>query len=178
MPASHYRFTVNHVEFFAADTNRSMFNIDANVQSDFATWFAASTATWKIVFAHHPYKSNGRHGNAGSYDDLPFIPIVNGANVKSFIEDSVCGKADFYLSGHDHSMEWIQATCTRSGSTINTKLIISGAGASTTDVDRTQPTWFKTDQVGFAYIVIEGNTFTATFFNADGMQLFTKTVTR
>jgi allantoate deiminase len=68
MPAAHYRFRRGDVEFFVADTNRSMFALYQDARRDFETWLTESTAPWKIVFAHHPYKSNGRHGNAGNYD--------------------------------------------------------------------------------------------------------------
>lgn len=178
MPAAHYRFRQGDVEFFVADTNRSMFALDQDARRDFETWLTESTAPWKIVFAHHPYKSNGRHGNAGNYDDLPFLPFANGANVKAFIEDRVCGRADVYMNGHDHHLEWIEATCTRPGSSIATQFLISGAGANTTTCDRTQPTWFKSNVPGFVSVVIEGRTFTATFFDGDGKQLFSRSVTK
>jgi predicted phosphodiesterase len=178
MPAAHYRFRRGDVEFFVADTNRSMFALDQDARRDFETWLTESTAPWKIVFAHHPYKSNGRHGNAGNYDDLPFLPFANGANVKAFIEDRVCGRADVYMNGHDHHLEWIEATCTRPGSSIATQFLISGAGANTTTCDRTQPTWFKSNEPGFVSVVIEGRTFTATFFDGDGKQLFSRSVTK
>ena len=95
-------------EFFVADTNRSMFNVDEAVRTDFDTWLPASSAKWKIVFAHHPYKSNGEHGNAGTYDGLPFVPIANGAGVKTFHEERVCGRADVLMTGHDHSIQWLR----------------------------------------------------------------------
>lgn len=177
MPATHYHWVLNHVEFFGADTNRSMFSIDQDVRGDFDDWFAASTATWKIVFAHHPYKSNGEHGNAGSYDGLPFLPIVNGGAVKSFVEQAVCGKADFYITGHDHHLEWIQATCTRQGG-VTTNLVVSGGGASSTSTPGNQPTYFKSAQIGFAYIVIQDRTFTLSFYDENGAQLFTRTITK
>ncbi|PZR14511.1 MAG: hypothetical protein DI536_10685 [Archangium gephyra] len=178
MPSHHYKWQVGDVEFFAADTNRSMFGIDQNVKRDFDTWLPNSTALWKIVFAHHPYKSNGPHGNAGSYDDLPFVPIANGNGVKDFVEDRVCGRADFYITGHDHNIQWLQATCTRNGSTLNTGLILSGGAASTTALERNQPNYYQSDALGFVYIVIQGRSFTATFFDGDGVQKFTRTVTK
>ncbi len=178
MPDKHFHWQVGNVEFFAADTNRSMFSLDGPVKTDFDTWFAASTAQWKIVFGHHPLESNGEHGNAGNYDNVPFVPIVNGAGVKRFLEGSVCGRADFYICGHDHSNQWLQATCTRSGSTLETGLIVSGAGASPTTLPGSQPTYYQTDQLGFTSVVILGNTFTATFYDSNGVQQYTRTVTK
>ena len=178
LPAHHYKWNLRHVDFFAADTNRSMFSIDQSVRADFDGWLPASQATWKIVFAHHPYKSNGEHGNAGNYDGLSFVPVVNGAGVKRFVEERVCGRADFYITGHDHDIEWMQATCGRPGSPVQTQFIVSGGGAATTSLPGSQPTWYSSDQLGFTYIVIHDNTFTATFYDADGVQKYTRTVTR
>ncbi len=178
MPSHHYKWRIGDVEFFAADTNRSMFGQDSALRSDFDTWLPASNALWKIVFAHHPYKSNGPHGNAGSYDDLPFVPIANGSGVKDFVEDRVCGRADFYVTGHDHNIQWLQATCTRNGSTLNTGLILSGGAASNTDLERNQPAYYQSDELGFVYIVISGRSFTATFYDGMGVQQFTRTVTK
>lgn len=178
MPARHYQWQVGDVEFFAADTNRSMFNVDEAVRADFATWLPASTAKWKIVFAHHPYKSNGEHGNAGSYDGVPFVPIANGAGVKTFLEDRVCGQADALMTGHDHSIQWLEATCSRPGSTQQTQLILSGGGAATTSLIGKQPAHYQSDKLGFVYVVIRENTFTASFYDANGVQQYTRTVTK
>ena len=176
MPARHYQWQVGDVGFFAADTNRSMFSVDEALRSDFETWLPASTAKWKIVFAHHPYLSNGEHGNAGTYDGLPFVPIANGASVKSFVEDRVCGRADLYVTGHDHSLQWFEATCTRPGSTVQTQLMVSGAGSKPTTLPGKQPTHYQSDKLGFVYVVIQGNTLTASFHDATGAQQYTRTV--
>lgn len=178
MPARHYKWQLGEVEFFAGDTNRSMFSVDEDARADFEKWLPASTAKWKIVFAHHPYLSNGEHGNAGQYDDLPFVPIANGAGVKSFMEDRVCGQADFLFTGHDHSIQWLEQTCARPGSTLQTHLVVSGGGAKCTRLVHKQPAYYQSDQLGFVYVVIQGNTLTASFHDADGVEKYTRTVTK
>lgn len=178
MPDNHYKFAFGNAEFFAADTNRSMFSVDQSVRSDFDTWLPASTAQWKIALGHHPLKSNGEHGNAGSYDGLPFVPVANGSGVKKFIEERVCGRADVYLCGHDHSIQWLKPTCTRSGSNINTELILSGGAAATTPLSGSNQAWYQSDQLGFVYIVIHDKTFTATFYDAMGAVKYTRTITK
>ena len=178
MPARHFKWRLGDVAFFVGDTNRSMFSVDEDARSDFEAWLPASTAKWKLVFAHHPYASNGEHGNAGSYDGLPFVPVANGASVKSFIDDRVCGLADFYFSGHDHSMQWLEGTCSRPGSTIDTQLIISGGGAKTTRLLGKNPAHYQSSKLGFVYVVISGNTLTASFHDADGVQQYTRTVSK
>lgn len=185
LPALHHHFTHAHAEFFALDTNRTLWGSngpgDSQVRADTTAWLAASTATWKIAFGHHPYRSNGPHGNAGNYDCRVLIPggpcislpvFADGRNVKSFMESIVCGRADLYLSGHDHSAQWLVPTCN------GTELIVSGAAASATSNDQKNPTHFQTTDLGFFYIELSGRTLTATFFDETGAQRFTRSYTK
>lgn len=178
MPARHYKWRLGEVEFFVADTNRSMFSVDDDARTAFGKWLPESTAKWKLVFAHHPYESNGMHGNAGSYDELPFVPIANGAGVKSFHEDHVCGQADFLFTGHDHSLQWLESTCSRPPATTKTQLIVSGAGAKTTPLPGKAPNHYQSDKLGFVYVVVRGNTLTASFHDEQGVMQFTRTVVK
>ena len=173
MPAKFYRHAVGHVEFFALDTNMQMFGQDAQQRVSVQSWLTGSTGRWKIAVGHHPYKSNGSHGNAGNYDGQPsFIPIISGTSVKSFLEDVVCGKADVYLSAHDHSLQWLQPTCN------GTELLVSGAGSKATELPGTNPVHFQSLSLGFVYIVIQDNTFTAEFIDQNGTVLFTRTLSK
>lgn len=174
MPAHDYTFNYGNTDFFVADTNRSMFSLDTQVRDDFAQWIPASTATWKVAFGHHPYLSNGEHGNAGNYDGLALVPVANGAGVKSFLDDRVCGKVDFYISGHDHSIQYLRGSC---GAT-PTQLIVSGGGAATTALPGSQQVWYSSDALGFVYVVIDGRTFTASFYDATGTLKYTRTTTK
>jgi len=172
MPAKFYRHAVGHVEFFALDTNMQMYSQDAQQRASVQSWLTNATGRWKIAVGHHPYKSNGRHGNAGSYDGLAFIPVANGAGVQSFLEDIVCGKADVYLSAHDHSLQWLQPTCN------GTELLISGTGSSGTELPGTNPVHFQSLSLGFVYIVIQDSTLTAEFIDQNGTVLFTRTISK
>jgi hypothetical protein len=172
LPASYYEHTLQDVDFFALDTNMAMYLMAGTQTSDVNTWITQSTKTWRIAFGHHPYLSNGPHGNAGSYEGLPFVPIVNGQGVKDILEASVCGKADVYISGHDHSRQWLSGTCN------GTELIVSGGGASTTDLEGSNPAHFESDAEGFLYVVIQGNTLTGEFIDTAGNVNFTRTLTK
>ncbi|MBI3183247.1 MAG: metallophosphoesterase [Myxococcales bacterium] len=172
MPAPYYRFTREHVEFFAVDTNSQMYGRDAQQKSDIAGWLSASTATWKIALGHHPYLSNGKHGNAGEYDGLPFLPIVNGKGVKDFLEGVVCGKVDLYLCGHDHSRQWPAGTCN------GTELAISGAGASTTELPGSNPYHFQANTLGLLYVRVEGNRVQAEFSDVTGKVEYTRIISK
>ncbi len=172
LPAAYYRFVKEHVEFFALDTNMQMFNLDAQQEQDVAQWLAQSTATWKILLGHHPYRSNGPHGNAGKYDGVEFVPIANGASVKSFADKIWCGKADFYFSGHDHSRQYLQSTCQ------GTELIVSGAGAKVTTLSGSNPYWWQEATIGLVWVEIRGRSMTIEFVNDAGVTQYTRTVTK
>lgn len=173
LPASYYTRSQAHVDFFALDTNMAMYLLAGQQTSDMAAALAASQATWKIAFGHHPYLSNGPHGNAGEYEGLPFVPIVNGAGVKDILDATVCGVADFYICGHDHSMQLLTGKCGGS-----TELIVSGAGASTSELGGSNGVYFETLELSFLYVRIEDNTLTAEVIDVMGNVLFTRTVTK
>lgn len=82
-----------------------------------------SKAPWKFVMGHHPYRSNGRHGNAGQFRGSG---LIQGEELKLMYEAEVCGKVDLLLTGHDHSLQWLRphGAC---GS--RPEFIVSGAGA-------------------------------------------------
>ena len=161
---------MDHVVF----SSRGVFQFDqaGDQATDFPMWINQSVATWKIGFGHHPYLSNGDHGNAGDYEGLSFVPVVNGQGVKDFMEGTVCGNVDVYISGHDHSLQWLSDTCG------GTELLLSGAGATTTELDGDNAYYFEALQIGFLYVRIEGNSFTGEFYDAAGALLFTRTFTK
>lgn len=171
MPAAYYHFTKGNVELFALDTNMALFSQAGQQKTDVTAWLAASKAEWKIALGHHPYKSNGPHGNAGSYDSIP-IPPVNGKAVKTFLDDVICGETDVYFSGHDHSQQWLNESCK------GTELAVSGAGAKTTELKGNNATLFQSLELGFLYIVIDGKKLTAEFIDENGKVEFTHTITK
>lgn len=173
LPAAHYQRTVEHVQFINLDTNLMMYNRDVDKQkASVASWLAASTSTWKIAFGHHPFLSNGPHGNAGNYDGLWWVPIAGGQGVKSFFDANICGKVDLYISGHDHSRQWLTGTCK------GTELAVSGAGASSTDLPGRNSSRYQSTELGFLYVTIIDRTLTAEFVNKDGSVAFTRTLTK
>ncbi len=178
MPARYYTFRYGPVQFFALDTNPLM-GADPHWPALYNTaqrlWLEqaliTSTAAWKIVVGHHPYSSNGFHGDAGSYDDIP----GEGQGVRHFLEHSVLGKADLYLAGHDHNLMWLTPK-PRHG---KTQLIICGAAGRTGPLIEPQrnPTFFQTaDTLGFAWFEIAGRTLHSSFYDGTGRQLFEHSV--
>ena len=172
MPKHFYHFTKADVTFFALDTNAQLFNVANEQVATVPQWISDSNTTWKIAYGHHTYMSNGRHGNAGSYDNIPDDIIANGEFVKEFADNVWCGKVDLYLAGHDHSRQWLDVDCQ------GTSLIVSGAGSSTTALPGVNPVLFQSDELGFLYVRIEGNTLTGEFVDANGNTEFTQVITK
>jgi tartrate-resistant acid phosphatase type 5 len=173
LPARYYHHVEGPAELFALDTNAQMYGKDDNQRSDFPKWIAASKSPWKIALGHHPYRSNGTHGNAGNYDNIPdFIPIASGKGVKEFAEDVICGEVDLYLTGHDHSRQWLKETCQ------GTELVVSGAGSGTTDLPGKNIAYFQAKTVGFAYLDITETTLTITMVDGDGNEEYTRSITK
>ncbi len=174
LPDKYYSFEWEHASFFALNTNEILLGwSDAEQQEWLEDELAASSADWNIAFGHHPYKSNGQHGNAGEYEGYSWLPIANGATVQSFMDESFCGKIDLYLCGHDHNRQWLEPEC-------GVELIVSGAGSKTTDLEgRGSPTFFEDDTIeGFVWIELADDTLTGEFWTRDGEVDFTRTVER
>lgn len=128
-----------------------------------------SRPPWRIAFGHHPYLSNGEHGDAGNYeriaDDLPalreryprfddlFLGRIAGKHFKRFFDEHLCGEVDFYLSGHDHNLQWLKPVARCEG----THFIVSGAGAKTTELrwNGENPSYWQRGRTGFFWFELE-----------------------
>ncbi|WP_414728937.1 metallophosphoesterase [Zhongshania aliphaticivorans] len=186
MPSRYYRFTNGGeaatplVEFFGIDSNQIAGGFpDSNENYSYnnyglvqAQWLksamASSKAKWKIVFAHHPYISNGSHGNAGNYDGAPaFIaPVLAGERYKAFVEETLCDKADFFFAGHDHDLQWLMpvASCGKTG------FILSGAASKTRSLEHRDdnPVFYeKGDSYGFVWVEIKGDKMVGEIYQVD-----------
>jgi len=120
-----------------------------------------SQGQWKIAFAHHPYISNGRHGNAGQYDrvhilpDNYFLKRIAGGYYKEFVEQYLCNKVDIIIAGHDHNLQLLEpnSRCTK------THFIVSGAGAKTTALGPTyNKAYWQTQSLGFFWLSATSDT--------------------
>ncbi len=183
MPAHHYTFTHGHVGFIVLDTNSLMWA--DTTYGDQRTWWPSAIAEvedrdWVFVVGHHPYRSNGSHGNAGNYDTPEGIPnplpLLNGGSLKQFFDEVVCGTGAIYFSGHDHSRQWLDMPAALCG----TELVVSGAGAKVTTLQpRDNQTFYEdASEVGFLYVDIEGDRLTGQFIDADGNIDFERTIMR
>ncbi|MCC6623947.1 MAG: metallophosphoesterase [Deltaproteobacteria bacterium] len=195
MPDRVYDWVAGPAHFFALDTNDMVWGVLVEsaeqrveiVSDTVPALIDESTATWKIAFGHHPYRSNGRHGNAGSYEGLeedigdliaavPIVgdlgPTIQGKGVKEGLEAIVCGRVDIYFSGHDHNRQWFPEE--QSGACAGTTLVVSGAGAKLTEFKKTQPTLFQDDQkAGFFWVHLKGKQIFVEAIDEDGQSQWT-----
>ena len=113
----------------------------------------SSQALFNVAMAHHPYLSNGLHGNAGNYDFIPsyILPVISGQRWKDFLEEGVCDYADFIMTGHDHDLQLLEPvdSCGR------TRFVVSGAAGKTRslqDEQRNQAMYQAGDTYGFFWV--------------------------
>lgn len=126
MPARYYSFKKCHVEFFVIDTED--FDLE---QSDWLrSKIEKSKATWKIVYGHRPIFSHGGHGNSKMLQNK-LLPILK-------------NRADFYLAGHDHHLEYLTKG-------YFPEFIVSGSAAESRPVHSGKSTLFADSIPGFVH---------------------------
>jgi len=159
------------VDFFALDSNPIAGGFaDPDIAYAYHTYgvdqrnwavnaIAGSNAVFRIGMAHHPYLSNGSHGNAGNYDGVPseLLPVLAGERWKAFMEEAVCDQTDFFFAGHDHDLQVLNAvpSCGR------TEFVVSGAAGKTRSIDdpeRNTARFQQGDVYGFFWMkAVEAN---------------------
>lgn len=168
MPAAYYMRRVGSAELFALDTTSLRLGRDVEPQrEEVRRWLAAPRATWRIAFGHHPWLSNGPHGKVDDGE-----PHEGAVKFRDFLEAELCGKIDLYISGHDHSRQWLADSC------MGTDMVVSGAGSSATKLPGKNPTHFKANSLGFLYVVIAGKTLHAEFVNEAGKVEFARSMSK
>lgn len=150
LPAPYYSFEHDNALFIVLDTSRLFHDKDTQDQVQFirdtvkANQTSKNPKKWIVAVSHHPYLSNGPHGNAGRYDGVP-LPPFSGSIIKSVIENEICPHAQLVLSGHDHSLQTLAAK----GACGKTLFVVSGGGASTTKLKGSNPALFQKSMLGF-----------------------------
>ncbi|WP_206055232.1 metallophosphoesterase [Nocardia sp. CS682] len=184
MPSRYYQVALPAgaeplVEFFALDTvpvSSTVLQTDPHYQWNGPymrgqrQWLeralTASRATWKIVLTHHPYRNNGKHGNAGAYDGVTTGDYMSGRHLKELFEELVCGKADYILSGHDHTSQILDTA----GASGGTQQIVCGASAKQGDGSSAvtnKAFWQDFSSLGFMIAKIRRNAVTLDAYTVD-----------
>jgi phosphodiesterase/alkaline phosphatase D-like protein len=109
MPKDYYQYSDGPVDFFILNTIEFVDN--PTQQAWLKQALAHSQARWKIVAAHHPVYSSGKHGKQTFGLRRVLEPIL------------VKHHADLYLAGHDHDYERFEPIQ-------GVNYIVSGGGGS------------------------------------------------
>lgn len=176
-PGEYYAFaktaTQGSALFMALSTHLIIFdapNSIANQGAYFDAQIAGSTEAWKVVYGHHPFISNGPHGNAGNYDGNP----GSGALLRDFYLNHMCGKVDLFLGGHDHNMQLLPGPVDCPGT-----FVVAGAGgAALYPLSSINPKRFQVSRHGFAYVSLTDTTLQIEFYNKAGKLLYAHQLTK
>jgi acid phosphatase len=118
-----------------------------------------SNDTWKIVVGHHPLYSVGLHGN---------VPELIGSFKPVFLQS----KTDFYLAGHDHSLQY--HTIPAEG----IRYLVSAGGSETYKVGKSPTAPFAAASAGFLVMTLYTDAARFYFFDQYGQLLYKETVTK
>jgi len=149
----------------------------------------SSPAIWTVVFGHHPYRSNGQHGNAGSYEGIPGDLFFLGGDLRKWVDAYVCNQVDFYVSGHEHNRQWMQSVplipswppsvADEDKAECGTHFAVSGAGAKTTALqDRGNALAFAEETPGFLIMEFHHDHARMEFCDQDGQVQFERVFPR
>lgn len=172
-----YQFTAGLVDVTAVDTNVMVRGRIAGRYAELARFLGPlrpSSGRWSIVFGHHPYSSQGTHGDAGQYVDGG-LEIWRGEFFRSFMDRHVVGRADLYIAGHDHNLQFFPNLAGQ-----DTAQIVSGSGAKC-QVRRGQSEGEATMEYygyGFALVDATPSRLTVTFHDYRGRAIWGTTRTR
>ncbi len=136
--AHFYELTAGPVQMFAWDTNYLVHRCDEGATDcalegrDKLDGPRRSMSPWRVVVGHHPYFSNGEHGDAGSFVEGPGFSLWPGQGFRRLMDEHVVGVADLYIAGHDHNLQAFPDATTHRGRApgLNrTAVIVSGSGS-------------------------------------------------
>lgn len=152
MPAPYYTFTAGAVQLFAVDTNE--------VSEAQLLWLKEqlekSTATWKLVYGHHPIYSHGQHGD-NSVLIAKLLPILK-------------GRADVFLAGHDHDLQHLKA---EDGVHF---FVSGGGGAGIRPITPGARSLFAHSSYAFSVIDADSREFTIKYFDPTLKELYRATL--
>ncbi len=119
------------------------------------TAFASSKAPWRVVVGHHPVISSGWHG---------YFPRDEVKRMREVIPTLRAVRADLYIAGHDHHVEWIRGRMLH---------LISGAGSSPVmpiklRLSTVYPPEIRRERIGFAVLEIRERSIRVRFYDAKG----------
>lgn len=174
--AHFFDVSAGNVDVFAWDTNYLVHACEPAVGEDPAcargsepllSAITASDAPFKIWIGHHPFYSNGEHGDAGEFEEClaPWacVGLWSGMGFRQLARRYLLGHADLMLSGHDHTLQAFSAPELH-----GTALVVSGAGAKANPLGRTERrrgAWFAAGRaLGFTLVEATSDELTVSLF--------------
>jgi tartrate-resistant acid phosphatase type 5 len=118
---------------------------------------SSSNDKWKIVIGHHPIYSAGSHGKTFTMLNL-FKP--------AFLKN----KVDFYISGHDHSLQYLKIR------NQPLRYLVSGGGSSNTSVYKRSFNVFAKSTTGFIVMTLYATKANFYFIDQNGNTVYSQQV--
>jgi predicted phosphodiesterase len=150
-----YRFRAGPVRLVALDTNllvRGAF--DEADYGRLARWLGPlrrADDEWLVVLGHHPYVSNGSHRSAGEFLDAS-LSLWPGRFFRHVIGRHVMGRADLYVAGHDHNLQFIPDV---DGG--RTAQIVSGGGSKCDAPPSLRFHDNAIERYGYGFVIVEAD---------------------
>lgn len=155
------------VDFFVMDTNIDrMDKKEQDIQLKYLIdMINKSTAKWKILYGHHPWRSVVGHGHADAELEVYFKKIIKGSKKNTI---------DLYMCGHDHNKQYIEIQYDKN---ITIPLIVCGTGGKSDDYplpkiknsdDNDYNIQFLSNTLGFLCVKLFNNHMDLYFFNEKG----------
>lgn len=171
LPSTVYEATLgDHLGTLAVlDTNHIFQHGDTSLGSRFPSQGAwldhlAARDGPLLVVGHHPFRSNGPHGNAGRYEGWRYLPWASGRVLERFFVEHVAGEAVLYAAGHDHNLQLLPCD--------DTTCAVAGSGAKVRElVDRGNRTHFQASTPGFVDVELSRDGAYVSACGADGQVL-------
>ena len=132
LPARNYSFSEGNVQVFVIDSTQW-----DSVQRDWLKKeIGESKARWRIVAAHHPIFSYGKHGNT--------------ENLVKELRPLLLGKANFFLCGHDHDKQVLKDP--QDG---DLHYVVSGGGSEVRPTQGGPLSLFSASTIGFSSLELD-----------------------
>lgn len=156
MLAEYYDYVQGGVHFFVINSN----DFDREQREWLQNGLKNSTENWKVVYGHHPIRSNGVHGDTSELV-VELLPLI-------------CAYADLYVAGHDHDLQLLESDC-------GVPFVISGAAgkirSTNTSSNAPRRRW-SISSYGFSRILFNSNDFNVRYYNENGTHLYSRNYTR
>ena len=154
-PARDYVVRAGVADFAFVDTTPYVKGKSRALESTLRTAFAKSKSPWRVIVGHHPVISSGYHG---------YFPREEVQRMREVIPTLREVKADLYIGGHDHHLEFIRGRMLH---------LVSGAGSAPIPpiklrLSTVYPNEIRRERIGFAVVEIRAKSIRVRFYDEKG----------